>query len=340
MGSIRNRVRAVPGSYSYTVNESVAAVDSNSYNLVPGVVGGPANEFYNSDEAAGGNGSDPGIVLCDNFYHGFHYKLNADDANLVRVTQGYNAWVAATKGWNGTIFTPITNNGVDSNFKGIGGKKYCATSGFRNGDQGMMADHRFSNGNGGFTNTNYTELWARWYYRVDTGYTWGGEKHTNFTKVSGDITWFNVQFNCGTGSGGHTSANPAIQIIHGSDLCQNPNISAVNIVPNIWYCMHVHMKLNSSGTVADGAIEYYVTNCGANGLSPVNDSGVTTSSPILRTQMTNVVFQRNQSGCIDTPCKIETAWFENYANPPSVGTSYLDGIVIRKDRAPGFYGTM
>lgn len=36
MGSIRNRVRATPGSYSYTVNESVAAVDAASANISSG----------------------------------------------------------------------------------------------------------------------------------------------------------------------------------------------------------------------------------------------------------------------------------------------------------------
>jgi hypothetical protein len=183
-----------------------------------------------------------------------------------------------------------------------------------------MASHTFNGG-------PVTELWARWYYKADAGYRWGAEKHTNFTKAAGDIAWFNIQLNCGTGAQ-KTTAVPYIQIIHGTNTCQSPNVSTINMESGKWYYIEVHTKLNSAGTARDGLIEMWVNDCGSN--------GVCSGSPTLRTRMTNVAFDRNQIGCTTSPCKIEVAWFESWANPTSTGTGYLDQIKISKAGPIGF----
>jgi hypothetical protein len=52
--------------------------------------------------------------------------------------------------------------------------------------------------------------------------------------------------------------------------------------------------------------------------------------------MTNVAFDRNQTGCLTTPCRIEVLWFENWANPASSGTGYVDQIKASKVGPIGF----
>jgi hypothetical protein len=184
-----------------------------------------------------------------------------------------------------------------------------------------MAMHPFNGG-------PVTELYARWYYYTAPGYRWGGEKNVAFTKEAGDITWFNVQLNCGAG-GSTTTATPHIQIIHGNSAqCRSPNVNPISLESGRWYFFEVHVRLNSSGVVGDGLIEMWINDCGT--------SGQCTGSPTLRTRMENVSFNRNQSGCLTTPCRVEVLWFENWANPPSTGTNKYDQIVASRTGPIGF----
>jgi hypothetical protein len=293
---------------------STASVDKTNNQNPPPVTGGSPTVYFNSSEP-GCDGSDSNVVFCDDFETGFWYTADCD--------HGGNT--AVQKGWCGTIFSnPITPVGAAT--CGSKGAKHtnCAAHGGRHdGSQGgvNMADHQFSGG-------PVTELWARWYYRTDPGYQWGAEKHTNFTKEAGDITWFNIQFNCGTGSADNT-AEPSIQIIHGpSSNCWKPNQGTFSLQSGRWYYFEVHARLNSSGTVSDGLIDMWINDCGTD--------GVCSGTPTLRTHLTNVGFDRNQSGCQTSPCKIETLWFENWANPASTGTGYLDQIKVSKAGPIGF----
>ena len=276
-----------------------------------------ADMNFNSSEP-GCDGSDPNVLMCDDFESGAWYSLNCDIANT---TGG----LLQTHGWCGTIYAdPITPAGAAvCGSKGAVGTNCAAHGGQHTGGAGgvNMASHAFSGG-------PVTELYARWHYKTDAGYLWGAEKNANFTKAAGDITWFNVQFNCGAGAASST-ATPYIQIIHGSDVCQAPNITPGFVLQTgRWYFFEIHARLNSSGTTPDGLIEMWINDCGT--------TGVCTGSPALRTRMTNVAFDRNQSGCLTTPCKIEVIWFENWANPGSTGTGYLDQIKVSKVGPIGF----
>ncbi|HWA16939.1 MAG TPA: hypothetical protein VG817_10925, partial [Gemmatimonadales bacterium] len=309
----------VTGAYRVIATAANGKADTSVVN-VTGVSSPPpsgANSMYfNSAEA--GCGSDPNIILCDDFEDGDWYTKDADQANS-------SGGLLQTDGWSGTIYAnPITPaKAAVCGSRGAKGTNCTATYGTLSGSQDSrnMADHEFNGG-------PVTELWARWYYTADAGYRWGAEKHTNFTKAAGDIAWFNIQFNCGAGSS-QSSATPYVQIIHGnSHTCQPPNASSISLQSGTWYYFEVHLKLNSAGLNADGLIEIWINDCGAN--------GVCTGSPTLRTRMTNVSFDRNQSGCKTSPCKIETLWFENWANPKSAGTSYLDQIKVSKAGMIGF----
>lgn len=268
--------------------------------------------FHNSAEAICAP-SNPDILFCDDFEDGDWYSLHCDDANRTGGLQQVD-------GWCGTIYAnPITPaTAAVCGARGAMGTSCAATTGPKTGSVGgrNMATHAFAGG-------PVTELWARWYYKVDAGYQWGAEKHVNFTKAAGDIAWFNLQFNCGAGAPSATAA-VSVQIIHGTDICQRPNVSAITLESGRWYRFEVHARLNSAGTTADGLIEVSIDDCGA--------GGVCNGPPTLRTRMANVAFNRNQTGCTTAPCRVEVLWFENWANPPSTGTAYYDQVVV--SRAP------
>lgn len=270
--------------------------------------------YYNSQECSALN---PSILFCDDFEDGDWYTKDADQANA-------SGGVLQTDGWYGTIYAnPITpSTAAYCGARGANGTSCAATGGTLTGAVGgrNMASHAFAGG-------PVSELWARWYYRADAGYQWGAEKNVNFTKLAGDITWFNVQFNCGTGSR-QPQATPHIQIIHGTNTCQSPNVSPISIQSGRWYYFEVHLRLNSSGTTPDGLIEMWINDCG--------DTGVCTGTPTLRTRMTNVAFNRNQTGCTTNPCQVEVLWFENWANPGSIGTNYYDQIIASRSGPIGF----
>src|SRR5439155_22063192 len=142
------------------------------------------------------------------------YSENCDVANN---NGGINA---RTRGWCGTIFggTITPAGAILCGGAGFGGTNCAANWGVKDGsiDNKNMAIHHLA--------SNVTELWTRWYYKTTPGYLFGGQKMMNITKWGGDITWFNVQLNCATGSSLPTAV-PHIQIIHGpSRICLQANI--------------------------------------------------------------------------------------------------------------------
>lgn len=285
---------------------------------------GTNNSYLNSSEIGCTRSGTPDsdVILCDDFEDGDYYLNDCDNS-------GGDPWLSSD-GWCGTIYNnPITPTGAGiCSSAGAVGTDCAGHRGTLSGSTtGNMAIHQFRNG-------PVTELWARWYYKANAGYMWGGEKHTNTTKLAGDITWWNIQFNCGTG-GQSSSATPYVQVIHGSDFCQSVKTvpgggSTYSIASGKWYYIEQHTILNSSGTTADGTIEIWIDDCGADGLG-------CTGSPTLRYQNTAVAFDRNQAGCSTSPCKIEALWFENWANPVSTGTSYLDQIRVQTTGPIGFF---
>ena len=81
-----------------------------------------ADPYYFNSAERGCDGSDPNVVMCDDFESGLWYSLNCDVANL-------SGGLLQTHGWCGTIFTnPIApSNAAVCGSKGVMGTNCAAT---------------------------------------------------------------------------------------------------------------------------------------------------------------------------------------------------------------------
>jgi hypothetical protein len=188
-----------------------------------------------------------------------------------------------------------------------------------------MALHHFKTPTCGSSGAEYCdvrEVYVRWYAKWQPGYMFGAEKHMNITNSDGDIAFANVQLNCGTGSANST-ATPYIQIIHGANVCQAPNISSITLQSGRWYFFEMHLIADAT----NGTVELWINDCGTAGTS-------CGSSPILRTRMTGVDLPGNANGS-----QIQTVWLENWSNPSSSGTgAYWDQLKVATRGPIGFMG--
>jgi hypothetical protein len=278
-----------------------------------------AGPYFNSSEA-GCNGSDPNVLMCDDFEDGVWYGRDGDHAT------------AEDDGWWGTIYAnPITPANAARCGAGVTPFGNCAASGGAHSAAGgrNMAQHRLkvgSCGTDGRQFCNVPEVYVRWYAKWDAGYRFGAEKHMNVTNGDGDIAFANVQLNCGTGGASSTAA-PFVQVIHGRvnepGNCGPQNQgSAITIQSGRWYFFEMRVRSGSSGL-----IELWVNDCGTAGTS-------CGSSPTLRTRLTGN-FPGNSVGS-----QIQTIWLENWANPPSSGTGPLwDQIKVSRVGPIGFAGS-
>lgn len=167
------------------------------------------------------------------------------------------------------------------------------------------------------------ELYIRWYAYWSSGYSFGAEKHMTITNSDADIAFANVQLNCGAGAASD-SATPYVQIIHGTDICQSPNVNNISIQSGHWYFFEMHLLAHAT----NGTVELWINDCGPSGTTcgPM---------PLLRTQRTGIALPGNSNGN-----QIETIWLENWANPASVGTGpYWDQLKVSTKGPIGFART-
>jgi hypothetical protein len=269
--------------------------------LAPGVPVALAGPYYNSTEP-GCNGSDPNVLMCDGFESGKWYATDCDTSGGMTN--------ASNNGWCGSIFAnPITPAGAVLCGPGVTPFGACAANGGAHSGQGgrNMALHHLKAATCGSTGTELCgvgEVYVRWYAKWLAPYSFGAEKHMNITNSDGDIAFANVQLNCGTG-GASSTATPYIQVLHGMNICQPPNVSDITIQPDHWYFFEMHVRAGSSGL-----IELWINDCGTGGTS-------CGTAPILRTRLTGSL-PGNANGS-----QIETIWLENWANPPSAGIGPL-----------------
>lgn len=281
--------------------------------LTPSIV--YSHAYYNSAET-GCDGSNSAVLMCDDFEDGVWYATDCDtDGGITN---------PANDGWCGDIFNnPITPaNAIVSGVTPFG--TYAGTAGEKQGVGGRnQAIHHFKTpgcGTNGTELCGVQEIYVRWYTYYTAGYQFGAEKHMNITNSDADIAFANVQLNCGAGSAS-SDATPSIQIIHGEDLCQAPNVQAITIESGKWYFFELHLIAHAT----DGTIELWINDCGAAGTS-------CGASPVLRTLMTGVNLPGNNNGSA-----IESIWVESWANPASVGTGpYWDNIKVATTGPIGF----
>ena len=277
--------------------------------------------YFNSAEP-GCDGSDPNVVLCDDFESGLWYSLNCDVANS-------SGGLLQTHGWCGTIFAdPVTPlKAAVCGSKGVMGTNCAATygthvPGSETENSVNMADHDLAP-----NHTSYANLYVRYYYKADPGFHWGAMKMVTFNNCCAGvpgIKWGNFSFNCAIGE-----ATPTAYLTMGlaaEGICQAQNVgSDITIQSGRWYYFELHINLGSVGG-SDGVFEAWVNDCGTDGLQCQPPM-----TPTLRMRRADVAWGRTS-----TTDLIGTVWFENWANPVNSGTDYLDQIKVATVGPIGF----
>jgi hypothetical protein len=273
-----------------------------------------ADMNLNSSEPAC-DGSDANVLLCDDFEDGDWYGKNCDAANA-------SGGLLQTDGWCGTIYFPITPLGAaECGAKGVAGTNCAATSGYLDGHSGNgnMADHGFVGGQ------KVQEFYARWYYKASPGFAWSGQKVVTINEQvgSGGIFWGGFGFNCG--SSGPSTNSPRISMGEQGSDCPTQNVgNDIQVQSGRWYAFQIHVKLNTPGR-SDGISEFYIDDCGTNGLA-------CTGTPTVRHRRTGVNWGKTAPGSTGTYTDggVGALWFENWSNggyyyDPATSTTYCNG---------------
>jgi hypothetical protein len=278
-----------------------------------------ADPYFNSSEPDC-DGSNSSVLFCEDFEtngvatvngHGKWYAEDCDTANR-------NGGIATrTKGWCGTIFSnPITPDGAEiCGGAGVNGTN-CAGNHGLSQSGANMADHNLSGG------AIYDHIFVRYYQKWNTGYSFGAEKVLTFNQQagSGGIKWGNIHINCG---GGGTPGSFQWQP-QGGGFSNCLNITSVS--PGVWYYIEIEAKLSTTSSSADGYLKIWVNNCGASGAS-------CGPSPTLRLNQLNMSWPRQNASD-----RFGALWFEEWSNPSSNGTSYIDQIKVSQVGPIGFMG--
>lgn len=280
-----------------------AAVDSPSAHL-----------FLNSAEPQC-NGSDPTVLLCDDFEDGTWYLTNCDTGESPGDTNGRANPV--NQGWCGSIYHIDLDEHDYARCGSLGavGTNCTSTSTFRatGGEAQGQGFHLL----GPLTATGYTDVYHRYYVKFLTGYVFGHEKLVFYQADATDVAsqFFVLQTPFGSPCFDVGPANVDIRIAQnqGAPLCY---------VPGHWHYMEVHIRLNDVG-VQNGIIEVWADDCGTNGLG-------CTGPGTLRLRSTNVILRTSNILC----CDIHQ---ENWCPPPGGagtcrGEVYNDQIVVATRR--------
>ena len=275
-----------------------------------------ADPYFNSSEP-GCDGSDPNKLFCEDFETpgasgGRWYAEDCDTANR------NGGFASRTKGWCGTIYAnPITPLGAEI-CGAAGVTTNCAGNhGTLSGIGGRnMADHGFA--------SQADEIFVRYYQKWLTGYKFGAEKVLTFniSPGSGGIKWGNLHINCGAGSAASSGYLAWQPVGGGFNRC----LGITSINAGSWYYIEIHAKLSKTDTSGDGFLRVWVNDCGPTG---TNCGG----TPTLRLNQQNMSWNRKTSSEL-----FGSLWFENWANPGSSGTSYIDQIIVSRTGPIGFIG--
>lgn len=278
--------------------------------------------FLNSAESQC-NGSDPTILMCDDYEDGDWWVTNADT--------GGGRDNVANDGWAGTIFAtdPLGQNGARCGNAGAVGTNCTATSGQRDsstGSNGLRGHHTL----GPTTTTYYDEIYHREYFKVSAAYDFGHEKWTFYERSNSSIqhgltqtpfgnNYFDFAIQSGSdGTSGCVSKRCA----------QNQGVN-ITITPEHWYYMETHIKLST------GLVEFWQDDCGTSGLE-------CTGSGTLRLRHTGIVFSQAASLCCDfhqenwCPTSGSTCAGEVYRDQTVVATRRIGPMTVGQSQSPRF----
>lgn len=301
-----------PGTFRViAVQQAGTLADTAAVTIATGIVN---DMFFNSFES--GCGTDPNVVLCDDFEDGDWYTKHCDAANS-------SGGLLQTDGWCGTIYN---NEGMAAGTTRCGGegfKSSCAATtrsmpSGNGGNFGNMGDHALSE--------PLDEVWVRFYTKPLSGYRFGAEKMLTFNDNNpgnGGIRWGNLSWNCAWGSA-QTTGVLTMGFPSPMDVCQRQNVgNDIIIQSGNWYFYQVHYRLSTAG-LSDGIFELWVDNCGPTGTT-------CPATPTLRMRRTDVRNARTSASQ-----HIRVLWFEAWSNPISQGERYWDQIKVSKVGPIGF----
>jgi hypothetical protein len=250
-----------------------------------------AHMFLNSAEPQC-NGSDPTVLMCDDYEDGTWFVTNADNGGPSD---------PQNDGWRGTIWAtdPLNQNFARCGNKGAVGTNCTATTANRSlSGKGGQAWHRL----GPQTATNYMNIYHREYLQFLPGYKFGHEKWTFYENGSTQFGLTQTPFSADmfdwaqqNGSG----CNPR---------CAQNQGNALHMIPGHWYYMETHLDLNN------GLVEFWQDDCGTNGLG-------CTGPGTLRLRHTGLSWSNASTGCCD-------AHQENWCPSPG-GAGVCSGEVYR-----------
>jgi hypothetical protein len=297
-----------------------------------------AAPFLNSSEPMC-SGSDPTVVMCDDFEDGDWAQTNCDGRRNGAIVTSDPHNYAPNDGWCLTVYFSDNFSGTN-NFTvnaGVAGTARAATSGVRSGNNGMMGSHGLPG--------DYTEIYVREYIYFKSDYIGGHEKMLDILPVNwnpggGDIIalgynyfgnnefcWIPYKYQDGGRAGNPGAAWMCQNQVNGTgrDSLGRSTPTGAKLIwqPGHWYYIEVHIRLNS-GSNFDGTYDLWMDDCGTNGLG-------CTGPGTLRASYSDIKYW-TPSDISFYGGNIKGIWQESWSNAPSSGTTYYDQIVVATRR--------
>lgn len=284
-----------------------------------------ADMYLNSAEPMC-NGSDPTVLLCDDFEdHDWVVTNVSFGTNPGPSNPANDGWGAVPTylnsqpdGTNGRGFNPpkvpgyaVNSGAVGTAWAATSSERYCGPpntaepSGY---SHAMMAEHDFLN------HRTVSEIYVRWYVQPQSNYVGAQEKFMTNRDSNGNCCPVMVQYMWGPSG--------AVEFCLGGtpdprgNLCGNQG-NRLTMINTHWYYLEYHVKLNTVGQ-ANGIFEMWVDDCGVDGRG-------CTGPGTLRTRYTDV--QHRYSNLT-----LGNLWLESYSTPCNKGAVYYDQIIARTQR--------
>ena len=204
-----------------------------------------AGQYLNSAEPMC-NGTDPTVLLCDDFEDGSWYVTNAD-------TSG-GKLNPSNNGWAGNIYASTPANAVCGS-AGAAGTNCTATTGQRLNSGKYQGWHWF-----GPNENQYEEIFHRFYVKFLPGYDFGHEKLVAYHRDSSIGT--QIGFLHSPWGGNKLS----VFLVEPSAWLNQNQGNDLSWTPGHWYYIEVHIRLDTTRGAANGIVEVWGDDCGTNGL--------------------------------------------------------------------------
>jgi len=261
-----------------------------------------AAQYLNSSEPMCG-GSDPTVLLCDDFEDGTWYATDAGTSS------GKNNPV--NDGWAGNIYASTPANAVCGS-AGAVGTACTATTGFRLNNGKYQAWHWF-----GPNEDQYEEIYHRFYVKFLPGYDFGHEKMVAYHRdgnIGNQIGFIHSPW-------GDNKLSVFVNEESWADQNQGNDLSWT--IGN-WYYVEIHWLLDTTKGANNGMVEVWADDVGPAGLG---NPGAGT----LRLRHTGLSIRRTNG--VGIGIIHQENWLPS--SPPSYtggGEVYNDQVVVRTTR--------